>query len=224
MIIAEETDITSNSMEKLPLVSILIPLYNSGGFVAETIECCLAQTYPNIEIVVVDDHSTDNSVEVVQRFLSNKVRLYTNPKKGGNSARNYAFEMSHGDYVLFHDADDFTAGSLRLLSRVLGLRWIGLLIGLLSLGRVCRRSLPVCRLAHLLCRLRLHRLLYWLLGGLLYRLRRLRCRIQRESALLTESALGYFGMAVRTDHLLLLSKADIPLRFDGRVRAALGDV
>ena len=68
-------------MEKLPLVSILIPLYNSGEFVAETIECCLAQTYSNIEIVVVDDHSVDNSVEVVQRFLSDRVRLYTNPKK-----------------------------------------------------------------------------------------------------------------------------------------------
>ena len=116
MIIAEETDITSNSMEKSPLVSILIPLYNSGEFVAETMECCLAQTYPNIEIVVVDDHSVDNSVEVAQRFLSDRVRLYTNPKKGGNSARNYAFEMSHGDYVLFHDADDLiTKGHIQSL-------------------------------------------------------------------------------------------------------------
>ena len=103
-------------MEKSPLVSILIPLYNSGEFVAETIECCLAQTYSNIEIVVVDDHSVDNSAEVVRRFLSDRVRLYTNPKKGGNSARNYAFEMSHGDYVLFHDADDLiTKGHIQSL-------------------------------------------------------------------------------------------------------------
>ena len=103
-------------MENLPLVSILIPLYNSGEFVAETIDCCLAQTYPNIEVVIVDDHSTDNSVEVAQKYLSDRVHLYTNPKKGGNSARNYAFEMSRGEYVMFHDADDLiTKGHIRSL-------------------------------------------------------------------------------------------------------------
>lgn len=116
MIIAEKTDTTSDSMENLPLVSILIPLYNSGEFVAETIECCLSQSYPNIELVIVDDHSTDNSVEVAQKYLSDRVHLYTNPKKGGNSARNYAFEMSRGEYVMFHDADDLiTKGHIRSL-------------------------------------------------------------------------------------------------------------
>ena len=103
-------------MENLPLVSILIPLYNSGDFVAETIECCLSQSYPNIELVIVDDHSTDNAVEVAQKYLSDRVHLYTNPKKGGNSARNYAFEMSRGEYVMFHDADDLiTKGHIRSL-------------------------------------------------------------------------------------------------------------
>ncbi len=103
-------------MKKNPLVSILIPLYNAEEFIAQTIESCLSQTYTNIELVIVDDHSTDCSTEVVRNYLSEKVRLYTNPKKGGNSARNYAFEMSRGEYVMFHDADDYiTCGDIQLL-------------------------------------------------------------------------------------------------------------
>ncbi len=91
----------------LPLVSILIPLYNAEQYIEETITRALKQTYPNIELIIVDDHSTDNSLEIAQKHSSDKVHIYTNPNKGGNSARNYAFQMCNGEYIKFMDADDY---------------------------------------------------------------------------------------------------------------------
>lgn len=90
-----------------PLVSILIPLYNAEKYIEETITRALMQTYPNIELVIVDDHSTDNSLGIAQKYASEKVHIYSNPKKGGNAARNYAFEKCSGEYVKFMDADDY---------------------------------------------------------------------------------------------------------------------
>lgn len=91
----------------LPLVSILIPLYNAEQYIEETITRALKQTYPNIELIIVDDHSTDNSLEIAQKHSSDKIHIYTNPNKGGNSARNYAFQMCNGEYIKFMDADDY---------------------------------------------------------------------------------------------------------------------
>lgn len=82
-----------------PLVSILIPLYNAEQYIEETITKALEQTYSNIELIIVDDHSTDNSLKIAQKYASEKVHIYCNPKKGGNSARNYAFEKCNGEYI-----------------------------------------------------------------------------------------------------------------------------
>lgn len=95
-----------------PLVSICIPLYNAQEYLQETLERLLAQTYANIEVVIVDDHSTDNSVSIVSGFKSDKIQLYTNPKKGGQSARNYAFSKATGDYIKFMDADDYCSPAM----------------------------------------------------------------------------------------------------------------
>lgn len=91
---------------KNPLVSILIPMYNSESYIENTIQKLERQTYKNIEIVIVDDHSTDNSFNIVKNYPSEKIHVYHNPKKGSNFARNYAFKQSKGDYVKFLDADD----------------------------------------------------------------------------------------------------------------------
>lgn len=96
----------------LPLVSICIPLYNAEHFIGDTIERCFTQSYKNIELVVVDDHSTDNSLSVAKKYESNNVHVYENPKKGGNAARNFAFQMSQGEYVKFLDADDYFSTSM----------------------------------------------------------------------------------------------------------------
>lgn len=98
---------TNNSI-KSPLVSILVPCYNSAQFIAETLDSLLLQTYINWECIIVDDHSTDNSTETVQQYISKypgKFQLIVNPRKGACAARNVAFEHSKGDYIQYLDAD-----------------------------------------------------------------------------------------------------------------------
>lgn len=90
-----------------PKVSILIPLYNSEKYISDTIQSCLAQTYPNIEIVIIDDGSTDNSYQIAKKFEDySRLRVYQQPNLGASKARNRAFESSTGDYIQFLDADD----------------------------------------------------------------------------------------------------------------------
>jgi glycosyltransferase involved in cell wall biosynthesis len=92
-------------MTKLPLVSIIVNNYNYGRFVGEAIDSALAQTYPNVEVIVVDDGSTDNSREVI-KSRGEKIRAFFKPNGGHASAFNAGFEVSSGDLVLFLDSDD----------------------------------------------------------------------------------------------------------------------
>ena len=100
--------LTSNK----PLVSVLIPLYNAAPWIAETLNKIRQQTYPNIEVIIVDDHSTDHSYRIASESAVDNVHLYVNPRKGGNAARNYAFEQSTGEYVKFMDADDLMESTM----------------------------------------------------------------------------------------------------------------
>lgn len=90
----------------LKKVSILIPLYNAEKYIAATIDSILNQSYNNIELIIVDDGSTDNSYEIAQSYASEKVKIYQQPNSGGCVARNKAFELATGDYIVFFDADD----------------------------------------------------------------------------------------------------------------------
>lgn len=99
-------------MNSFPLVSVLIPLYNAEQYIEDTIIRLKKQTYPNIEVIIVDDHSTDKSLKIAQKYVSEQVHVYVNPKRGGNSARNYAFLQSRGEYVKFIDADDFCSDNM----------------------------------------------------------------------------------------------------------------
>lgn len=98
--------------DNYPLVSILIPLFNAENYIEDTIAKILKQTYPNIELIIVDDHSTDSSFQLALKYNSKNVHIYRNPKKGGNSARNYAFEKCNGEYIKFMDADDYCTDDL----------------------------------------------------------------------------------------------------------------
>lgn len=90
-----------------PLVSVLMPCYNAGQYVGAAIQSALDQTWPNIEIIVVDDGSTDNSTEVIKRFLNGRVRLITlNDRGGAAAARNAALANAQGDFIQYLDADD----------------------------------------------------------------------------------------------------------------------
>ena len=87
------------------LVSIIIPCYNAERWVAEAVQSCLEQTYAPIEIIVIDDGSTDGSLQVLAGF-GDKIKLESGPNRGGNRARNRGIELSAGDYIQFLDADD----------------------------------------------------------------------------------------------------------------------
>lgn len=89
-----------------PLVSILIPAYNAGEFIAETLRSALAQTWPNREIIVLDDGSSDNTLAVARRFESQGVIVETQPNQGAAATRNSLFDRSRGQYIQWLDADD----------------------------------------------------------------------------------------------------------------------
>jgi glycosyltransferase involved in cell wall biosynthesis len=92
-------------MNSKPLVSILINNHNYGRFVSQAIESALAQTYERIEIVVVDDGSTDDSLEVIGRY-SHHVRVVAKENGGQASAFNAGFAASKGEIICFLDSDD----------------------------------------------------------------------------------------------------------------------
>ena len=91
------------------LVSVIMPTYNCGKFIAETIESIQAQTYTNWEIVIVDDCSTDNTKEIVDEYIAKDSRikyhcLETN--SGAAVARTKSMELAEGEYIAFCDSDD----------------------------------------------------------------------------------------------------------------------
>ncbi len=89
-----------------PLVSILIPAYNSQQWIAETIESALAQTWPKKEIIIVDDGSEDRTLAISRRYERKGVRVVTQSNQGAAAARNRAFSLAQGDYMQWLDADD----------------------------------------------------------------------------------------------------------------------
>jgi glycosyltransferase involved in cell wall biosynthesis/peptidoglycan/xylan/chitin deacetylase (PgdA/CDA1 family) len=88
------------------LVSILIPCYNAERWVAQAIDSALAQTWPNKEVIVVDDGSTDGSLEVIRSF-GDRIRWESGPNRGANAARNRLLELAAGQWLQYLDADDY---------------------------------------------------------------------------------------------------------------------
>lgn len=93
----------------LPLVSILIPAYNAEEWVAATIRSAMGQTWPNKEVIVVDDGSKDRTAEIARGFEAFGVKVVVQRNQGASAARNHAFALSHGDYIQWLDADDLLA-------------------------------------------------------------------------------------------------------------------
>ncbi len=89
-----------------PLVSIIIPVYNSEKHLAETISSALAQTWPYTEIIIVDDGSNDNSLAIAKSFTAENIRVVHQQNKGASAARNKGIQEAAGNYIQFLDADD----------------------------------------------------------------------------------------------------------------------
>jgi glycosyltransferase involved in cell wall biosynthesis len=90
-------------------VSILIPTYNAEKWLAETIESALNQTYPKIEIIIVDDGSTDSSYAIANSFTSSIIKVIQQENRGCGAARNRALQEAQGTFIQFLDADDLLA-------------------------------------------------------------------------------------------------------------------
>lgn len=92
-----------------PLVSLIIPVFNKGSFLRETLNSALAQTYSNIELVLINDGSTDDSFEILREYelkYAEKVRLIDSVNNGVSAATNLGIQEADGEYIQFLDADD----------------------------------------------------------------------------------------------------------------------
>lgn len=93
-------------MKEAPLVSVIIPVYNYDRYLGEAIESVLSQTHQQLEVIVVDDGSTDQSGEVARSFADRGVRYCLQVHAGIGPTRNKGVELAQGDFLAFLDADD----------------------------------------------------------------------------------------------------------------------
>jgi len=99
-----------SSQDTATLVSIIMPAYNAGRFIRKAITSVVEQTYQNWQLIIVNDCSTDNTVEVAQQFVAqdSRIQLIQQAHNGGVAkARNTALEQAQGDYIAFLDSDDY---------------------------------------------------------------------------------------------------------------------
>jgi glycosyltransferase involved in cell wall biosynthesis len=88
------------------LVSIIISAFNAEKYIAATLDAVLQQTYPNLEVIVVNDGSTDNTLAIAESYKSRGVRVIYQDKKGQDAALNLGYKHSKGEYIKFMDSDD----------------------------------------------------------------------------------------------------------------------
>jgi len=88
-----------------PLISVIIPAFNADKYIDETIDSVINQSYQNIEVIVINDGSTDNTLEVLEKF-HDKITVLTTENRGVSHARNYGVNRSKGSVLAFVDSDD----------------------------------------------------------------------------------------------------------------------
>lgn len=105
-----------NQPPELPLISIIIPIYNAAKFLDQTITSCLKQDYPHLEIILINDGSTDDSKIICEKYqkasattLSSSILFFDRPHQGVSATRNFGLDHFSGEYFSFLDADDLLA-------------------------------------------------------------------------------------------------------------------
>lgn len=88
-----------------PLVSVIMPCYNTSRYIGEAIDSVLGQDYPNIELLVIDDGSTDDTPSIVRAY-GDQVRFFSQQNSGAGAARNLGLQNARGQYIAFLDSDD----------------------------------------------------------------------------------------------------------------------
>ena len=89
-------------------VSVIIPMYNAESYIRQCIHSVISQTWDNLEILVIDDGSTDRSLEICEELgrIDGRIRILTQKNRGVSAARNRGMEAAVGEYVFFLDSDD----------------------------------------------------------------------------------------------------------------------
>ncbi len=104
----------------MPAISVVIPAYNSEDTISETIESVLEQTFSNFELIIVNDGSTDKTLEIISRFLDERIKVISQENSGPQRSRNVGAKNAQGKYIAFLDADDlWTANKLELQFKAL---------------------------------------------------------------------------------------------------------
>jgi glycosyltransferase involved in cell wall biosynthesis len=93
-------------MAEQPLISVIIPVYNCDRYLGEAIESVLSQTYQPLEILIIDDGSTDKSAEIAKSFIPSVKYYYQSNSGSCSSPLNYGIKLSQGDFLAFLDSDD----------------------------------------------------------------------------------------------------------------------
>lgn len=99
--------VPSNIDNSYPKVSIILPVYNSEGFIADSIKSVLNQSYRNFDLIIIDDHSTDNSPDIIREIKDSRIIYFRNKEnKGVAFSRNIGLDNANGEYIAFIDSDD----------------------------------------------------------------------------------------------------------------------
>lgn len=90
-------------------ISVIVPIYNAEAYLAKCIESLIHQTYRALQIILIDDGSTDNSLAIAGQFAANdpRIEIYAQPNQGQSVARNLGLQHANGEYISFVDADDY---------------------------------------------------------------------------------------------------------------------
>lgn len=94
----------------MPKISVVVPVYNSEKYIKKCVESLLNQTYNDLEVILVDDGSTDKSEEILNSYIESyrdKVKFYKKEHSGLSDTRNYGVEKTTGTYICFVDSDDY---------------------------------------------------------------------------------------------------------------------
>ena len=88
-------------------ISVIIPIYNVEKYLSRCLESVINQTYKNLEIILVNDGSTDNSSKIIQQYYDPRIKIINKINGGLSSARNAGLKICTGDYITFVDSDDW---------------------------------------------------------------------------------------------------------------------
>lgn len=101
-------------MDELPLISVIVPVYNVEKYLEKCLDSILAQTYPTLEVILIDDGSTDRSGVICDRYATSnpQIKVIHKPNGGLSSARNAGIRHSHGPILTFVDSDDWIAPNM----------------------------------------------------------------------------------------------------------------